>query len=119
MSLKAIVQQLRSLPYTEMKALAEIVRGKIPDHPTDAAIADALSSLPEINNKELDLENRYLAEIFHKKRAITITTGNAGKGPWTVSMQGGGVSVTSATIRGALSEFLDALAAHQALVGKK
>lgn len=114
MSLKAVVQQLRQLPYTEMKALAEIVNGKIPERPSDMNVADALSSLPEITNEELDNEQRFLAAFFSKKRTISVRTANGSKGPWTVSCEGG-VSITSATLRGALSEFLDAQAAYTAL----
>jgi hypothetical protein len=114
MSLKAVVQQLRQLPYTEMKALAEIVSGKIPDRPSEINIADALSSLPQITNEELDNEQRFLATFFNKKRTISIRTANGAHGPWTVSCEGG-VVITSATLRGALSEFLDAQAAYVAL----
>lgn len=115
MSLRAVVQGLRQLPYTEMKALSEVVNGKIPrNNPTDAAVADALSSLPDISNEELDNEQRYLASFFNRKRSITITTGNGIRGPWTVKCEGG-VTITRSTLRGAISEFLDAQAAYIAL----
>jgi hypothetical protein len=119
MSLKAIVQQLRQLPYTEMKALAGAVfnglSGKDPTFgKTEVNLADVLSSLPEVTNEELDNEQRFLAAFFSKKRTLSIRTANGSKGPWTVSCEGG-VSITSATLRGALSEFLDAQAAYTAL----
>lgn len=115
MSLKAIVQQLRQLPYTEMKALAESVFDRLRIGQTSTThIADVLSSLPEVTNEELDNEQKFLAAFFSKKRTISVRTANGSKGPWTVSCEGG-VSITSATLRGALSEFLDAQAAYTAL----
>lgn len=119
MSLKAVVQQLRQLPYTEMKALAGSVwkelSGKDPTFgKTEVNLADVLSSLPDISNDELDNEQRFLAQFFCKMRKITVRTGKGSAGPWTVSCEGG-VSVTSDTLRGALSEFLDAQAAYIAL----
>ena len=124
MSLKSVIQQLRQLPYTEMKALAKNVAdgldvdagnkgGRLPKVVRED-LADVLSSLPTISNDELDLEQKYLSGFFSKKRILTITTGSKTSGPWTVSVEGG-VKVTSATLRGALSEFLDAQAAYLAL----
>lgn len=115
MSLKAVVQQLRQLPYTEMKALAESVFDRLrTGQASTIHVADVLSSLPEITNDELDNEQRFLAQFFCKMRKITIRTGKGSAGPWTVSCEGG-VSITSDTLRGALSEFLDAQAAYIAL----
>lgn len=115
MSLKSVIQQLRQLPYTEMKALAEAVYDKLKGvDPTLSQLADVLSSLPDVTNEELDNEQRFLAGFFSKKRSITITTANGSKGPWTVSCQGG-VSVSASTLRGALSEFLDAQSSYIAL----
>lgn len=118
MSLKAVVQQLRQLPYTEMKALSKQVGEgleiELTHNISETNIADVLSSLPEITNEELDNEQRFLAAFFSKKRTIQIRTANGSKGPWTVSCEGG-VSITSATLRGAISEFLDAQAAYVAL----
>lgn len=115
MSLKAVVQQLRQLPYTEMKALATNVFDMLKlGQASPIHIADVLSSLPQVTNEELDNEQKFLAAFFSKKRMITIRTASGNKGPWTVSCEGG-VSITSATLRGALSEFLDAQAAYIAL----
>lgn len=121
MSLKSVVQQLRALPYTEMKALAgqlaETLEGCVTELPAgdwDHHFADALSSLPAVTNAELDVEQKYLADFFRKKRAITVTTAGGAEGPWTVACNDG-IKVSSSTLRGAFSEFLDALAAYHAL----
>ena len=115
MSLKSVVQQLRQLPYTEMKALAQQVCDAMKwGQPSPIQVADVLSSLPSITNDELDNEQRLLAAFFSKKRALTITTGGGSKGPWTVTCAGG-VQFTDSTLRGALSGFLDAQAAYTAL----
>jgi hypothetical protein len=124
MSLKSVIQQLRQLPYTEMKALSgEVAKGLDVDAANKGGklpkvvredLADVLSSLPQITNDELDNEQKWLSSFFNKKRVLSITTGNGVHGPWTVKCEGG-VSITSATLRGALSEFLDAQAAYVAL----
>lgn len=118
MSLKSIIQSLRSLPYTEMKALAQTVGDALEVEETHnitvGHIADVLSALPTVTNEELDVEQKYLADFFRKKRAITVTTAGGDSGPWTVACNDG-IKVSSATLRGAFSEFLDALAAYHAL----
>jgi len=116
MSLKSVVQQLRVLPYTEMKALAEQVAKLLEadDAKFRVEIADVLSSLPTITNEELDTEQKILADFFRKKRSITITTASGANGPWTIACSDG-IRVSNASIRGACSEFLDALAAYHAL----
>jgi hypothetical protein len=118
MSLRSVVQQLRALPYTEMKALAAKVRlGLGTQPPNETQVADVLSSLPNITDDELDIEQEILGDFFRRKRAITITSAAGSEGPWTISYAGG-IMVSSDTVRGALSEFLDALAAYHALSRK-
>lgn len=119
MSLKSVIQQLRALPYTEMKVLAGSVQDGMEEQHGREVInyADVLSTLSDIGeqNQELKNEAYYLAKAFIPKRG--------GRRQIEIRPLAGGVfeacygdwKHADNNVRSAVSGLLDLVAGYEAL----
>lgn len=115
-SLARIKKSLRRLPYMEMRALSTEIRDGLAmssDRSVEA-VAEILASL--MDNCDIDdelmRENALLETLFTRKRAIAVQPCNPG---FRISMSGTDLSVTNASLRDGLIEFLEGLTALEAL----
>lgn len=117
MSVINISKELRRLSYAEMKVLAaELQKHLKTDMPIDE-VATALSDLGidlaklENANTGEEAEVKALLKVFARKRAVYIGTAN---GQFVVSLSGG-LKVGSPSLSSALGQFVDQVAALQAM----
>jgi len=71
---RSVRQELRKLPYRDMRELSEEITDKLPEPPPSEDIAMALTCL-NIGGTEDDMEQRrrlLLSEFFCRKKQITI-----------------------------------------------
>lgn len=116
MSINSVKRALRTLPYTEMKALGQQINDRLEDSPVNVdELCDVLAKLPIVEDKMLETEDTFLSRAFTKKRGgrCTISLKKVAGG-WEVST--GDFTHTGGTLRGAVSELLDQIAAYEALV---
>lgn len=125
MSIQSVKRALASLPYTEMRALGDQLIATLHQRrPPGAvglvgleldAVCDALATLPAGDDKQLEAEEVFLGRAFTKKRGgkVMIMLKPTGTG-WEVKV--GDFTQVGKTVRSAISELLDHIAAYEALM---
>lgn len=118
MSLETVRRQLARLSYVEMKALGGQIHSEISKKdyrvpPSVEELCDVLSQLPGMTSQELEAEEVFFEDLFRRKLSIIVQPLPE---HWEVRMANGyGPTIRAETLRAAMLEFLDALAAYVAL----
>lgn len=124
MSINSVKLALRTLPYTEMKALGDQVVLALRGAPASdgwmllepAVLCDVLAALPIREEQQLETEEVFLSRAFTKKRGgkCTIELKRVGSG-WEART--GDFTHTGPSVRSTVSELLDQIAGYEALMG--
>jgi hypothetical protein len=126
LSINTVKRALRSLPYTEMKALGDQVVATMRERyalteMNPESLCDTLATLPVAEPLQLENEDVFLARAFTTarkgKKEIVLKPVMTGSDISAWDAKIGDFAATAATVRGAISELLDQVSAYEALTG--